>query len=121
MLRKPSTGELTADQLDCLNLLAEIFGGIHNMHGEIWHADTGISYVFPGNHNLATWDMNRLTRAVFLAHDRCIRLQIDPASSGYLRIYAHKRQRAGGMTQRHPTLEQAIETHRRFWPAPEEA
>lgn len=113
------TASFTPAQVECINLLADVFGGQHNMHGKIDHAGDGIVYTFAGDGGLSTFDSNRLTTAVFLAHDRCIRLDISPASSRHLRIYAHKRQPAGSITQRHPTMEQAIAMHRRYYPTQE--
>ena len=114
-LRTP-VHELTSDQLECWDLLAEIFGGRHNMHGKLKEAGFGVVFTFASDGRLATFDMNRLTTAVFLAHDRGIRLEISPASPRHLRIYAHKRQRTGSISQRHPTLEQALAMHRRQYP-----
>lgn len=65
---------------------------------------------------LSTFDFDDLTRLVFLAHDRCIRVDVSP-SMKYARILFHPRQREGGMSERHPTLECAVEKWRLHNPA----
>ena len=59
--------------------------------------------------DLATFDYNDLTRLVIMAHDKCYRASISPLSKSTLQIAILKREREGSMSERHPTLEQAIE------------
>ncbi|HZS84188.1 MAG TPA: hypothetical protein VFA50_15035, partial [Stellaceae bacterium] len=54
------------------------------------------------------YDFDHLTRLVIAAHDRCVRLDIEPAARRYLWLILHPREREGGMSRRHPTIEQAI-------------
>ena len=62
---------------------------------------------------LATWDYNDLTHLVVLCHDRMLRCQIDGLGPGYLRLCFHRREsREGRVSQRHPTIMEAIETIR---------
>lgn len=62
---------------------------------------------------LATFDSDYLTRLVIGAHDACIRVAIDPHTFRHLRIAMWQRAgREGGLSQRHPTIEQAIEQYR---------
>jgi hypothetical protein len=61
---------------------------------------------------LATFDSNDLTRLVLLAHDRCIRVAVEPLNCKYMRIAVWKRERVGSIFERHPTMEQAIEAFR---------
>lgn len=71
--------------------------------------------------SLSTFDFNELTRLVFLAHDRCIRVEIKPGSNRFLTLLFHPRKsRDGGMTERHPNLEQAVELWRVRNPSPAE-
>lgn len=67
---------------------------------------------------LATWDGDALTRLVFLAHDACLRVDVQPASPQYLRLLFHSRQRQGTLFQRHPTIEDALTQWRKRHPAP---
>lgn len=61
---------------------------------------------------LSTFDFNDLTRLVLLAHDRCVRVAVEPLNCKYVRIAIWKREREGSMYERHPTIEQAIEAFR---------
>ena len=73
----------------------------------------------PGG-GLSTFDFSDLTSLVFLAHDHCIRVHIAPCNPQFLAIIFHPRNtRDGGMTERHPTLEQAVESWRSNHPAPQ--
>ena len=62
--------------------------------------------------SLATFDDDGLTRLVLLAHDRCIRVQVEQGGPNRLRIAIWKREREGSMYERHPTIEAAIEAFR---------
>ncbi len=58
---------------------------------------------------LATYDFDGLTRAVVMAHDRCIRFEVGPSGPGMVRLMVHKRHsRDGNMYERHPTLEEHV-------------
>ena len=59
----------------------------------------------------ATYDFDELTRLVFLAHDRCVRVALEPCRKG-LRICIWARQRDGRFEERHPTLDDAVWTWR---------
>jgi len=61
---------------------------------------------------MASFDCNELTRLVFLAHARCIRVQVEQGGPNRLRIAIWRRQRDGGMFERHPTIEQALDSFR---------
>jgi len=61
---------------------------------------------------LATYDFNRLTRLVVMAHDMSIRVEIVPVRNNIMKICIWKRKRGtikdGLMSQTHPTLEDHI-------------
>lgn len=61
---------------------------------------------------LSSFDFDKLTRLVLLAHERCIRVEVDSGGPRRVRIAIWRRQREGGMSERHPTIEQAIATFR---------
>lgn len=65
---------------------------------------------------LATFDFSGLTNLVFLAHDHCIRVDIAPCNMTRFKILFHPRQRDGGMSQRHPTIENALAEWRKRHP-----
>lgn len=91
---------------------AEFYGGEHHLPrggvkdwGNGWcvHHDQG---------DLATYDFNKLTKLVIMAHDQCIRVSIQPHAFKTMRIAIWKRKREGTVSERHPTLEQAIDFFR---------
>jgi hypothetical protein len=62
---------------------------------------------------LSTFDFDMLTQLVFLAHDHCIRVDISPLNPQFLNLTFFPRQeRTGGMSQRHPTVESALDRWR---------
>jgi hypothetical protein len=62
--------------------------------------------------SLSTFDTDDLTRLVLLAHEKCIRAQVEQGGPNRLRIAIWKRERGGRMYERHPTIEQAIAAFR---------
>lgn len=106
---------MTNVQWECASFIADLFGGFNHVFGK-WHAVQNGVYLNSTNgcNRFATFDFDKLTRAVVLAHDRCIRFAIEPSGPGMLQLWATKRKgREGRMSERHPTLEQAIELIRR--------
>lgn len=98
---------------------AELFGGEHHIPKGL--REWGIGWaVTTSASRFATFDFNDLTRAVFLAHDRCLRLEVNPGGPRRVTIAIHQRVREGGMSQRHPTLEAAVAGWRRAHPEPQE-
>lgn len=92
------------------NLLDSLFLGIYHIE----RAARSVAWSDPRcieinlGHELATTDFNQLTRLVFLAHHYCIRVAIDGRAPGWIRLQFHPRQRGGGISDRHPTLAEAI-------------
>jgi len=112
---------MTQSQLDCYELLCDLFGGKHHIRTPIYEWGFGIRVTAP-DHRLSTFDFSLLTSLVLLAHDRCIRVEISNGGPRRVAINLHKRhKREGSMFERHPTIEQAIETHRRSFPIAEAA
>lgn len=98
-------------------LLSDLFVGLYHIPARsLRRVDwTNSHYIeFVTDVNLATFDGPQLTRLVFLAHDYCVRVDIQPASPRYFRFVFHRRQRNGGIFERHPTIEQAIFDWRRL-------
>ena len=97
---------------EAVEFFSEVFCGEHHIPGEVKEWFTGWAICMLDE--LSTYDFNVLTRMVFCAHDKHIRLEISPAMR-YLRIAIHKRERDGGekpLTHGHPTIDQAIKTWR---------
>jgi hypothetical protein len=106
----------TAHQLSefdrrAVSLLQRAMGtGVYNLQvnwGKVDWFGYGVRFVLFSS-GLSTWDFNHLTRLVILAHDECIRVDVSPCAPRYLAIMMHPRVREGAMSQRHPTIEDAI-------------
>jgi hypothetical protein len=104
---------MTNDQWECAQLFADVVGGFHHVTGEFKAFGEGIA-VSDTHGRWATFDYDRLTRLVVLAHDRMIRVDLVPSGPGRVGFTFWKRHtREGSMFERHPTMEQAIAMHRR--------
>lgn len=109
------------DQWACFEMLCDMCGGSQHIGGKIrpasrWGICLNMTYGF----HASTFDYNGLKTAVLLAHDRCIRFEIRPSGPRMLGLYLHKREsREGNISIRHPTIEMAIESHRKKWPVVE--
>jgi len=97
--------------IEVANILGQAWAGIYHLEHEIRHKRTHwenphwIEIVIYGG--LATWDFNQLTQLVVLCHDRAIRLEINGAANGYLKLMFHPRKRKGlSIYSKHPTLEE---------------
>ena len=92
------------------NLLGEWAFGIYHLedmlHKVDWSNDRWIEINYYGE--LATFDFDRLTALVFMAHWYCIRVSVRPCNFRYLKILFHRRTRDGAYSQRHPTLDEAV-------------
>lgn len=105
------------------DLLGDLFVGLYHLEGAEkvdWandhHIEVRVVYK-----EFATFDTNLLTKLVFLAHDRCLRVSVNPRSPQALTLLFHQRQRTGGIWERHPTIEQALAMYREYYPAESEA
>lgn len=99
------TQELTKDE--AIDFFAELYFGKHHFPGKI--KEFGPGWCMNHYGNLATFDFDGLTRLVFLAHDRCVRVSIMSSGPRMIKIALHKRTtREGSMFERHPTIENAL-------------
>lgn len=102
---------MSPEQLECFDLLCDLFYGEHHAPETIHGFGKGIKCSVFGGH-FATFDFDYLTRLVILAHDRCIRAELVPGGPGRIGIALFKRKgREGSINERHPTLAQAVEKH----------
>ena len=63
----------------------------------------------------STFDFDNLTRLVFLAHEKCIRVELTQGGPRAIKIAIWKRKgRTGSIYERHPTIENALEIWRKF-------
>jgi len=100
---------MSDDQWECYEMLGDLFLGFHHVTGRLHEWGTGIKLNTTSVDAFATFDFDRLTRTVVMAHDRMIRVEICPSGPGMLSLVLFKRHtREGPMHQRHPTIEEAI-------------
>lgn len=104
------------------DLLGDLAQGLYHLDGEAlaktnWTNPVFIDIVLPYQ-SWATYDFDQLTQLVILCHDRCIRAEIAGASRGKTRLLFHGRQRTGGMSERHPAIEEAIKRCRDYHGGP---
>ncbi len=86
----------------------EFFCGKHNIPKTIRRTGSGWSVVI--SRYLATVDVNDLTRLVFLAHEKGIRVEILAKESLKLQIMIHKRDKGSNDgIMGHPSIETALE------------
>lgn len=83
-----------------------VFGGDIHVDSKPYEWGEGIAIDRIGS--LATYDFALLSAAVILAHDFAVRLEINGAFNGCIRLIAFKRKRDGSVFERHPTIEDAI-------------
>lgn len=99
------------------DLLGDVFAGIHHLDNRLLaKTDWSNNYfiVVQIDNSLSTFDPPHLTWLVVLAHDRLLRLQIAARSRGRVELMFHPRKgREGGISERHPTLEQHLDYIRR--------
>lgn len=103
---------MSDDQIECYEMLVDIFAGGHHLDGKV--KDFGKGIQMSTWQDFSTFDFARLTDAVFLAHDRCIRFEIQSSGPGMIRLCLWKRHnREGGeFWDRHPTIETALARYR---------
>ena len=105
---------MSLDQLYCYKMLCDWLGSKDRVP-PIKPAGNGIRIsVFGGK--LSTVDFDMLTKLVMLAHDRCIRVELAGGGPRHVGIILHARHtREGGIFDRHPTMEEALQKHRQNW------
>jgi len=91
-------------------VLANTYFGLHHVPGKIKDLGHRVEVTVPCN--LATFDFDGLTRLVIGAHDECVRVGLRNGPPRKIVIMFHDRNREGGFTQRHPTMEDAIKSIR---------
>lgn len=75
----------------------------------LWAEERHIRIVLDKGRSLATWDGSHLTALVILAHEFCVRLDIEAATIGALALNFHPRDgRAGSTMRRHPDIAEAV-------------
>lgn len=95
-----------------------LFFGEHHIPGDIKPFGRGWK-VNAYSGQLATFDFDNLTQLVFLAHDKCVRVEICQGGPGRVGVCIWKRHgRSGETWKRHPTLFTAVANWRMKHVAP---
>lgn len=104
---------MTDGQWACAKLFADVCCGFHHVVGKFKPDGTGVRISdFAGR--WSTFDFDRLTVLVVLAHDRAIRVELEQSAPGRIGFHLHFRgTRTGQMYARHPSIENAIANVRR--------
>lgn len=100
------------------DLLGDAWCGIYHLETKDlkavdWANNQYIEFVLRDK-PLATFDSGELTRLVFLAHDYAIRVNVEAKHRRQLLLTFHQRKREGGIWERHPTIESALELWRKY-------
>jgi len=108
---------MSDDQWEATQFIADLMHGFHHVSGKFKPCGQGIE-MNTRHARLATFDYDGLTRAVVMAHDRCIRFEVSPSGPGMICLLVHKRHsREGSMFERHPTLEEHVAQIRSSFPS----
>lgn len=84
--------------------------GLHHLPKITW-SEYSASVNFPGS--LCTFDDSRLTALVIGAHDERVRVEVSQGGPGAVKVTLWPRPgRDGKQSERHPTIEAAIDTYR---------
>jgi hypothetical protein len=94
---------------EAIAFFSEFYRGEHHFPSKVKPFGLGWSINHFGP--LATFDADDLTRLVFMAHEKCIRVQVEGGPHG-LRIAIWRREREGCPYERHPTIDQALNSFR---------
>jgi hypothetical protein len=102
------------DQWECCKMIFDLVGENH-LYNPIKAYGSGICYNTA--EDFATFDFNLMTIAVFMAHDRCIRIAIQYSTRKMIKLCLWKRHgRDGNISLIHPSLETALAEYRKYYP-----
>ena len=104
-------------QSECIQMIADLEGGFNHLTGKIKPYGYGVEYN-SRYIELDTFDANKLTIAVFMAHDRSIRFGVCPSGPCMLKLTLYPREPEGGIGTRHPSLFDALTNYKKNWEEP---
>jgi hypothetical protein len=101
------------------NLLNDVWCGIYHIEDSAlrkidWTNEDFIRLSIYGGLN--SYDDDKLTQLVILAHDYCLRLEINPCNFNHLELLFHQRDRVADFYHRMPTMEDHLEQIRKYHP-----
>ena len=112
--------ELSPFATEVADLIGTLVQGIYHVSDEVKKIDWSDTHWIEWRTHMsfATTDFSRLTELIVLAHDRCIRVEIEPCSRTTLRVMFTPRKRShevhGCSIRSHPSLEDNV-TRIREW------
>jgi len=105
---------MSDDQWLCALFLDRLFGGFHHIHAPLREAGRGIC-INTRTCYFSTFDYDLLTKAVIMAHNWGVRLEIGGSGPGMIKIALWKRsKREGHISERHPTIQEAVEKYKDY-------
>ncbi len=120
---KPRPEKLTEFQAKVMDILGMVGGGIYNApinwekvqwgEGGRW----SMMIVPWRDGRMSTFDFYPLTNLVFLCHEARIRCEIRARVAGHFQLMLSQRSHQGGMSERHPNLDEAVASFREYLPA----
>jgi len=119
---KPAPEKLTEFQAKVMDILGMVGGGIYNAPINWDKIDWGTGNRRSGmfvpwrDGRMATFDFYPLTSLVFLCHEARIRCEIRAKAVGYFELSFFQRSHEGGMSERHPNLDEAVAAFRQYLP-----
>ena len=111
--------QLNAFHKRAFDILGIVGGGIYNAPiswGAVYWAPRQIIVPWRFNNVFGTFDFSGLTVFVFLCHEARIRGYLESGAPGGLKIWLSERSHEGGVSQRHPSLDEALADFRRWFP-----
>jgi hypothetical protein len=116
---RPKPEKLTEFQAKVMDICGMVGGGIYNApinwERVEWNCGTGV-FVPWRSGRMATFDFYPLTLLVLLCHEARIRCEIEAKATGYLKLRFWQRLHEGGMSTRHPNIDEAVAAFREYLP-----
>lgn len=113
-MRKPKAMQAEDSQVEMVpfkqraeEMLCRVYGGRHHVRRL---KDEGRFLTCLHGSDLATFDFDHMTRLVLGAHEYCLRVSVSNGGPNQLKIWVWDRKREGRMSERHPTIEQAMQS-----------
>ena len=103
------------EKQQALDFFSTFYGGEHHIPSEIKPFGFGWSVFHHGD--LSSYDCDFLTRLIFLAHDKAIRASVMPRGPRGIQITIWQRGREGKISERHPTIAEALRDWRERHPS----
>lgn len=93
---------------EAIEFFTVLYGATHHIPSKLTAEYDGYSIIH-NKGDLSTYDYDFLTRMVFMAHDRAIRLSINPIKKGLVKISIFKKSHTADTSDNyHPKLADAI-------------